>query len=73
MENIKSGVIENNSKSKKILGMNLYTGFIEVRENGQYIYSSFCPSTRLHWDDAKLDADIMKMELEEQVINKATK
>ena len=65
---ITASVQENSAKSKNILDMNLFEGFITVYENGAYLWRKFSGITRLTWDDAKLDADRMKVEAEEGIL-----
>jgi len=59
MINIKTMVKTNSKKSQSIIGK-VYTGFIEVTENGRYLWAKFSPSTRLTMEDALLDAEMLK-------------
>ena len=43
--------------------MDLFTGRVELWENGKYIWSKYSKSTRLTYQDAMDDANWMRLEL----------
>jgi hypothetical protein len=55
-------------KYLKCINTTVYTGFITVMQNNQYLYNKFSGITRLTHDDAMNDAKLMRQELTEGII-----